>query len=142
MTAISLPRRPRRRAIAVLIFLGLLSLHGGCGSGNRVDRLPVRGTVTMASGERLSGSITFVPAEGKSGPPATTKLNEGKYEFDRTNGPTAGPHTVIMRRVVSREDSLETIAAKQPARENGAEWTLSADVADDGKYLRDFTLDR
>ena len=130
------------RAFAVLILLGLLSLHCGCGPGDRVDRLPVHGTVTMASGERLNGSIAFVPAQGQSGPSATTKLDEGKYEFDRTNGPTTGPHTVIIRRVVSRADSLKAIAAKQQTRENGAPWTLSADVADDGQYLQDFTLDR
>lgn len=130
------------RAFAVLILLGLLSLHCGCGRESGVDRLPVHGTVKMASGERLNGSITFIPAQGQSGPSATTKLDEGKYEFDRTNGPTAGPHTVIVKRVVSRAVTLKAIAAKQRIRENGAEWTLSADVADNGQYLQDFTLDK
>jgi hypothetical protein len=130
------------RAFAVLILLGLLSLQCGCGRGHRVTRLPVHGTVTMASGERLNGSITFVPAQGRGGPSATTNLAEGKYEFDRTNGPTAGPHTVIIRRVVSRADSLKAIAARQPIRENRAEWTLSADVAENGQYLQDFTIDK
>ena len=128
------------RAFAVLILLGLLLLPCGCGGEPGPVRLPVHGTVTMASGERLNGSITFLPAEGQSGPSATTKLEEGKYEFDRTNGPTAGPHTVKMRRVVSRADSLKAIAAKQRPRESGAEWTLSADVTDSGQYLQDFTV--
>ena len=130
------------RAFAVLILLGLLSLDCGCGGEQDLNRLPVHGTVTMASGERLNGSITFLPAQGQSGPSVTTKLDEGKYEFDRTNGPTAGPHTVIIKRLVSRADSLKAIAAKQPSRVSGAEWTLSADVADNGQYLQDFTLNR
>jgi hypothetical protein len=130
------------RAFAFLILFGLLSLHGGCGRGHGIDRLPVRGTVMAAGGERLNGSITFVPARGQSGPSATTKLEAGKYVFDRTNGPTAGPHTVIIRRVVSRADTIKAIAAKQGTRENGAEWTLAADVADNGQYVQDFTLDR
>jgi hypothetical protein len=128
------------RPFAVLILLGLLSLHCGCSRESPVNRLPVHGTVTMASGERLNGSITFVPAQGQSGPSATTKLDEGKYEFDRTNGPTAGPHTVIMKRVVSRAASLKAIAAKQRSRDNRAQWTLEADVVDNGQYLQDFSL--
>jgi hypothetical protein len=102
----------------------------------------MHGTVTLASGERLNGSITFLPAEGQSGPSATTKLNAGKYEFDSTNGPTAGPHTVILKRVVGRADTLKAIEAKQRLPENGAEWTLSVDIADNGQYLQDFTLDK
>jgi hypothetical protein len=130
------------RAFVVLILLAFLSLLCGCGRETEVDRFPVHGTVTMASGERLNGSITFLPAQGQSGPSATTKLEEGKYEFDRTSGPTAGPHTVIIRRVVSRADTLKAIAAKQRPRENGAEWTLSADVAKNGQYVHDFHLDK
>jgi hypothetical protein len=130
------------RAFAVLILLGLLSLLCGCGSETRVKRSPVHGTVTMASGERLNGSITFLPAQGQSGPSATTSLAEGKYEFDRTNGPATGPHTVIIRRVVTREDSLKAIRAKQKPRENGAEWTLSADVSETGQGVQDFNIDK
>ncbi|MBN2580714.1 MAG: hypothetical protein JXB10_17140 [Pirellulales bacterium] len=129
------------RAFAVLILLGFLSLNYGCGRGHHAERLPVRGTVTMASGERLNGSITFVPVRGRSGPSATTKLDAGKYEFDRTNGPTAGPHAVIIKRVVSRTDSMKTIAAGQRSQENIAEWTLSADIVDNGHYLQDLTID-
>ncbi len=124
------------------MLFGLLSLFCGCGSESRMTRLPMHGTVTMASGERLHGSITFNPAQGQSGPSATTKLDDGKYEFDRTNGPVAGPHTVIIKREISRTDSLRGIAAKQRPRQNGAEWTLSADVSDKGQYLQDFTIDK
>jgi hypothetical protein len=128
------------RFFAVLILLGLFSSICGCSSEHGPDRLPLHGTVTMPNGERLSGSITFIPAQGHTGPSATAKLEEGKYEFDRTNGPTAGPHSVILRRVVSRADSQKAIRENQPNRENGAEWTLSADVAENGKYLQDFTV--
>jgi hypothetical protein len=129
------------RAFVVLALLVILSLHCGCGREHRIDRLPVHGTVTMASGEQLNGSITFIPAPGQSGPSATTKLDEGKYEFDSTDGPTAGPHTVIIRRVVSRSVSRKALAARQQNRGNASEWTLSADVADDGQYLQDLTID-
>ena len=63
----------------------------GCGQGKGVERLPVHGTVTLSSGEKLSGSITFLPAKGQLGPAATTKLAEGSYKFDRSNGPRRAP---------------------------------------------------
>jgi hypothetical protein len=130
------------QAFAFSILLGLLSVQFGCSDEKLVTRFPVHGTVKMASGERLNGSITFLPAKGLSGPSATTKVAEGKYEFDSTNGPAAGPHDVIVRRLITRAASLKAIKDKQPLRENGAQWTLSADVADDGQYLKDFNIDK
>jgi len=130
------------RAFAILILLALLSLPCGCGSETRLSRLPLHGTVKMPNGEQLNGLITFLPAEGQSGPSANAKLDQGKYEFDRENGPTVGPHTVKIRRVVSRADSLEAMRAKQQPQVNGQEWTLSADLTDNGQYVQDFTINK
>ena len=106
-----------------------------------MERLPVHGTVTLASGEKLSGSITFLPARGRLGPAATTKLAEGRYKFDRHNGPAAGPQTVIVKRVVPRSNVLDSLAKKQPIAKTKGEWTQSAEVSDDGQYLHNFTLE-
>ncbi len=125
------------RATVVLILLGLLPLLAGCGRGKRVERLPVHGTVTLSNGEKPSGSITFLPAKGQLGPAATTKLAEGSYKFDRSNGPAAGPQTVIVKRVVSRS----RIPDKKPLSKVKAEWTEAANVSDDGQYLHNFTLE-
>jgi hypothetical protein len=126
--------------MSMLFLLPLLSF--GCGRETTLDRLPVHGAVTKPDGERLNGSISFIPAPGQKGPSATTKLDEGKYAFDRTNGPTAGPHKVIIKRVISREASRSAIDNKQPIAENGAEWTLSVTVADDGQYLQYLSIER
>ena len=56
--------------------------------------------VTCAKGEGFSGSITFVPDKGRPGPAATTGVRGGYYRFDGTNGPTAGPHKVMIRKIV------------------------------------------
>jgi hypothetical protein len=104
--------------------------------------MPMHGALTMKNGEQLNGSITFLPAKGHSGPSATTKVEEGKYEFDRENGPSTGPHTVVVIRKVTRAASMKAIAAKQQTGENGQQWTLAADVKDDGQYKLDFTLDK
>jgi len=129
------------RTIVVSILLGLALLFVGCGRGKAVQRLPVYGTVTLANGEKLNGSITFRPAKGSTGPAATTKLADGSYKFDRSNGPTAGSQTVIVKRVVSRSDALQLLGKKQPVTKTKTEWIQSAEVSDDGRYLHDFTLE-
>ncbi len=129
-----------QRTIIVSIFLGLAPLLIGCGKGKGVERLPLHGTVTLANGERPSGSISFLPAKGQSGPSATAKLANGSYQFDRSNGPAAGPHTVKVKRIVPRSSVMESLAKKQPIAKTQSEWTSSADVANDGQYLQDFDL--
>ena len=110
-------------------------------------RVAVRGTVTMAGGERPTGSITFVPADGHSGPAATTTLSDGGYRFDRSNGPTTGPHVVIVRRAIPKRKLLATRNESKPPRANPAaaesgktEWTFHSDVTDEGATPSDFTL--
>src|SRR5437016_13607117 len=76
----------------------------GCGGSSSVERLPVHGTVALAGGETISGSISFVPAKGASGPAATVSLIDGEYQFDRSNGPGAGPHQVIVQRVIPKSE--------------------------------------
>jgi hypothetical protein len=137
----------RRRTALVGVLLGLGILLDGCGKGG-VVRLPVHGTVALSNGENLSGSITFRPVEGSPGPAAIATLTDGRYQFDRGDGPTAGPHRVIVMRTVSKRTLLESRGSKtSPASKAAAagaeakmEWTLSADVADDGAYQCDFTL--
>jgi hypothetical protein len=117
----------------------ILPLAAGC-RRSALDRLPVHGTVTLPSGEKLNGSITFAPIKGQSGPSATGKVIEGAYKFDRTDGPTAGPHNVSLHRVVSRAKMMEVVNKKEPQKTNGEEWTSSADLIDDGTYIFDINI--
>jgi hypothetical protein len=138
----------RRRTAVLGILLGLGILLDGCGKGG-ARRLPVHGAVSLSNGENLSGSITFVPVAGSPGPAATAALSDGRYQFNRSDGPAAGPHRVTVMRAVSKRTFLESRQSKAPpaskAAAPGAEpktqWTLSADVADDGTYQCDFTLE-
>ncbi len=111
-----------------------------------LERLPVSGSVSVPGGAVLSGSITFLPVEGQPGPAATTGLVQGRYRFDRSNGPTAGPKRVIVKRIIPKATALENRNAKppkgsaKPPKDQKTQWTLSADLADDGIYKCDFTL--
>ncbi|MGD0899208.1 MAG: hypothetical protein ABR915_15330 [Thermoguttaceae bacterium] len=128
------------------ILLGSALLLGGCGKGNRIERLPVSGSVSAPDGDLVSGSITFLPAEGRPGPAATANLVDGRYRFDRSNGPTAGPHRVIVNRIISKREGLENRNAKQPTEsakppaDPKMQWTLSADLTDDGIHKCNLTL--
>ena len=111
-------------------------------------RLPVRGAVALASGEQLNGSVTFLPVGGHA-PAATTTVKDGSYQFDRTNGPTAGPHRVIIKRVIPKSAMLESRGSRNPRAPKEApqggeprlEWTLSTDVTEQNLDHCDFKLE-
>ncbi len=130
------------RSIVVCTLLGLALLVSGCGRGKGLQRIPLHGTVRLSNGEKISGSISFVPVKGQAGPAANTKLAEGSYTFDRSNGPTAGPHCVFVKRVDpgSRIPRLPP-ANQKPVPNAKAEWTQNAEISDDGQYLLNLTLE-
>jgi len=82
------------------------------------------------------GSISFLTVKGQAAPTANAAVIDGDYKFDRNNGPIEGHYKVVIRRVVSKADSR---AAPKSAE---SDWESTADVADDGEYLRDITITR
>jgi hypothetical protein len=132
-------------------FLSLLLalLIGGCSGSSGEGRLPVYGTVSDSSGEKISGSISFVPDQGTPGSGATASLIQGEYRFDKTNGPTAGRYRVIVTKTTMKDLSGKRaggpkgpLAGKKDAnaRSPAAPWTLSADVPAKAPYQIDFKL--
>jgi hypothetical protein len=128
------------RAIVVWILVGVAPLLAGCHGSQSWDRLPISGTVVDRSGEKVSGSITFTPLKGQSGPAANMVLKDGSYQFSRSDGPVAGSYTVIVRRVDPRSRTPRS-ADKVPGAPKKSEWALSAELSEGGPYVRDFELD-
>jgi hypothetical protein len=136
------------RVSSAMSILALAIIGAGCGK-SPAARLPVYGAVSYANGETFNGSITFVPANGRPGPAATTGVSNGYYRFDSTNGPTAGPHRVMIRQIIPRGAALKSLGQRKPPAAPGSAdagsgktaWTLSADVPLDGPYQFDFKLD-
>jgi hypothetical protein len=131
------------------VAVALAALAVGCSRPGGVDRLPVYGTVAHPSGEKINGSISFVPDRGRTGPSAVTSLVNGEYRFDQTNGPTKGLSRVIVMRTVPKEPVPKQLpgrkgrlagAKRTTAPPPAAEWTLSADVPAGGPYKIDFQL--
>jgi hypothetical protein len=111
--------------------------------------LPVYGAVTQPSGETIDGTITFLPDQQQPGPGAVASLVKGAYQFDKTNGPTAGPHRVIVTKMVGKELSPTKSSGPKPrpgsrkaATKAGSpsEWTFSATIPQEGPYKFDFQL--
>ena len=97
------------------ILLAVGGLIVGCGKGGPA-RFPVHGAVSRSDGEKVNGSITFLPSEGLTGPAATASLIESEYRFDRENGPTAGPHQVIVHKITSKRSVLEALRPRSRPR--------------------------
>jgi hypothetical protein len=133
-----------RRIFSQLCLL-LALLPAGCERGG-IDRLPIHGTVQTARGEKFDASISFQPIGGKR-PVANGSVKNGEYRFGRSDGPTAGLTTVVVKRIVHRDQTAasRTKPNAWPATRAGpptkSEWTImSATIVDDGKYVQDFTL--
>jgi len=119
----------------------------GC-SKSGVNRLPLRGTVGFSNGATVSGTITFIPATGATGPAATATLTDGNYQFDRDTGPTAGPHQVIVRRIMSKTAALAARTkgkAPVPPPADAAqrmEWSLPVNLSERDTNACNLVLDR
>lgn len=105
-----------------------LALVGGCEADD--GRLPVFGTVHDARGQPLTGSMTFLPGEGR-GLAATVAVVDGKYRFERAAGPESGPYRVVFR--PSAEKKLEGPGVK-PLRGPPAERSTATVVPDEPPY--------
>ncbi len=134
-----------------LPILALAVVAAGCGK-DPAARLPVYGDVSCADGQTFNGSISFLPAAGSRGPAATTGIGNGYYCFDSADGPMAGPHRVLIRKILPPGWALKSLhknnknnpAAAPAAAAAGSgktTWTFSADVRLDGPYRHNFKLE-
>src|SRR5687767_11663369 len=106
-----------RAACSLWPALGMLVAALGCG-GDGLARVAVEGSVSQGGQPLSAGVISFLPAAGNNGPAANTDIVEGRYRFDRTNGPIAGAHRVLVRpasggKAAAMEKSKQT---SKPAR--------------------------
>lgn len=120
-----------------------LLLLAGCRRGP--DRTAVSGRVTFL-GRPVSGAlITFRPAPGVSGPPASTPIVAGGYQFGSHNGPTVGRYEVLVRITDAAEKRAGPTRAVPSAPGDdppmGAAWLIEDVEIAPGSMVRDFDLD-
>ncbi len=126
-----------------------MALLVGCTGGDGPDRVPMRGSVTRDGSPVAQGTVSLLPAEGHSGPAATTAIEQGRFEFDGTNGPAAGPHRLVVSLGLDKADFLAT-AGKEgagrgrtgpPVAPSAGRWEFRVDVPKQGPFEYDITLD-
>ncbi|MGQ0636572.1 MAG: hypothetical protein ACT4QC_18315 [Planctomycetaceae bacterium] len=71
----------------------LLAAGAGCGPSGPV-RVAVEGTVNIDGQPVPDGVISFIPAEGTTGPTAGGAIVNGRYKIAPADGPVIGKHRV------------------------------------------------
>ena len=101
----------------ILCWIALLAFSGCSGGGDKYDRLPFSGTVTLDGQPLASGYIIFVP---KSGQPtqSTGMINGGKFEVPKKAGTVTGKYSVAI--FSGADSSTGNAAAGTPEAEAAA----------------------
>ncbi len=118
--------------LAILASFSLVFL--GCGEAGPA-RIPGGGTVTFEGKPLSKANISFLPISG-SGPSANGEIVNGEYNFTEVNGPTQGPHKVIV--AVTPTSKFSAPAAQTPHGENEFQF----DVPASGPFKKDFKFEQ
>lgn len=102
----------------------MLALTNGC--GRPTARVEVAGEVTVDSQPLNQGTISLLPDRGHRGPAATTRVQDGRFEFDTETGPMPGKHRAVISmgaqlpngQPVQSTDAASTVAKRAPTRPN------------------------
>jgi len=84
--------KPAFRSVAVAVLVAL-SLAPGCGRSG-VERVPIRGRVTLDGAPLAYGSILFTPIGAARGPRAGGVIIAGVYAIEQAEGPLPGELSV------------------------------------------------
>lgn len=88
----------KNSAAALFMIAGSLVFVAGCGESGP-DTYHVKGTVTYKGAPIPTGSITFTPAKGNTGPAGYADIKDGKFDTSgegRNRGTVGGPHRVTI----------------------------------------------
>ncbi len=102
-----------RRLFLLTCFCGLCL--SGCGGTSEPGRHAVWGNVSVGGTSVVKGSISFLPSQGVSGPPATTVIEAGEYRFTKENGPFAGAYRVVIGIEATPESAAGATSATSTA---------------------------
>jgi hypothetical protein len=90
-----LPRNMNSKHFGAFLTL-TLALLSGCGPSGP-ERASVSGKVTLNGQAIEQGTISFLPAEGNTGPSAGGIIANGRYDIKKQDGPVLGKSRVELR---------------------------------------------
>ncbi len=121
------------RSLSELAVLFAVSWAAGCGGGDKIERMPLSGTVTIDGQPVVYGTLDFVPDTGKShsGPQGSAVIENGKYTTEKGGaGVVKGPHLVHI-----------TALAEAPNREPIVDETQAANVKPPETLLLNYPME-
>ncbi len=86
--------KPLWKQVNGWLVCGVFLLTAGCGAGDNLGRLEVKGTVNLSDGPLSRGRIAFLPIEDTPGPATGGPIENGQFHLSRQVGPVAGKHRV------------------------------------------------
>lgn len=121
---------PVQRTPFLICLLWLVACLG-CGGQKGPKRVPVRGSVEVESRTAIDGSISFLPVDGHRGPASNGVITKGAFLIPASEGPTAGPHLVIigLMPLKSSSDSATNLSGGKPPR---TKWEVKVEVEEGG----------
>lgn len=121
--------RPNLISISIVSFFVLLAVSAaGCGGGDGLGRVAVKGSITLNGDPVPNGVIRFKPAAGTEGPMANTMITDGQYGIPKDQGPVAGEYEV---RVQAYADPNATTTTTEPVRAAVASDKLNSKTSPD-----------
>jgi hypothetical protein len=131
------------KTIFLLTLLPLLTVFGCGGPDNRAE---ISGTVRLNGTPLATGSISFVPTEGTTGPSSGGLITDGKYHVPRAKGVAVGKNRVSIlsvmktgRRIADLRGELEDEKVQVVPRKYNEESELICTVKSGSNQL-DFDL--
>jgi hypothetical protein len=77
--------------------LALLATAIGCGQSSDLDKVVVRGTVTLDGQPIPNGELRFIPTNGTKGPISGGPIKDGAYVAQGRGGVPVGEHRVEIK---------------------------------------------
>ncbi|MBI1310950.1 hypothetical protein GC176_06545 [bacterium] len=127
------------RIVQPLLVLQMLTLAlAGCGGSDGPRRVAVTGTVTRAGSPVEIGSVGILPSGDHSGPAANGAVENGEFVFDSSNGPTPGPHRIVIRSLIPKDELMRLQAE---GKEPKMSWVFPLEIPDEDVFHHDFVLE-
>lgn len=134
---------PLKAFALVELRVGIVALAGvcaGCGNANEVQRVPMRGKVSLNGVPLNGGSVSLLPDAGNDAPAANVTIERGEYRFDRASGPAAGAYRVLVMHSAgdAAKGKMESFNAGPPPRKR--EWQSKVQVPAASSFEHDIEL--
>lgn len=114
-------------------------LSAGCSRG-AWQGVDIAGSVQAGGALIGKGSISFLPARGRTGPSVTAVIENGRYHVSSADGPAPGPHTVLVYLEVDQKRAVMA-GAPAPAAPTKTRWETSVEIPATGHFDCDLKLD-